>query len=101
MRTPPQDKAAPEVVKDHQALFQSCYVWAGITVVMAIVWGMRGFAPPEWYFVGAPLSAALALAVMAFWVRAKPRRRTPAIALGIAVWLVLLGGVLALALPFF
>ena len=62
---------------------------------------MRGFVPLEWYFVGAPLSAALALVAMAFWVRIKPRRRTPALALGIAVWLVLLGGVLALALPFF
>lgn len=100
MRTPPQDKAAPDVVNNHKALFQASYVWAGITVVMLVVWALRGFAWSEWNFVAAPLSAALALAAVAFWVRAKPRNRILAITVGIIMWLILLGAVLAIAVPF-
>ncbi len=91
----------PELVTDSAQLFQAGYLWIGITVVMLLTWWLRGFTPPEWPLVATPLTASLTLLVMAVAVKAKPRRTKVAIAWGIVLFVVLLGAILALALPFF
>ena len=95
------NKGMPELVTDSAQLFQAGYLWIGITVVMLLTWWLRGFTPPEWPLVATPLTASLTLLVMAVAVKAKPRRTKAAIAWGIVLFVVLLGAILALALPFF
>lgn len=94
-------KPLPEMTSESKPLFQHGYFWLGITGVMLLTWWLRDHTPAEWPLVATPLTVAVTLLVMAAAIKAKPRRTKAAVTWGVVLFFVLLGGILALALPFF
>ncbi|HRL48914.1 MAG TPA: hypothetical protein PLK46_07110 [Propioniciclava sp.] len=93
--------AHPELVTESRPLLQSALVWFGITAVMLAAWWLRGHTPAEWPLVATPLTVGLVLAIAAGAVARKPRRTRPLVIVGLVGFVLALGGILALALPFF